>query len=372
MPDPSKRTPPPRSGKNAPPADELEQLFADALAATEERGKKGGRPAAKTPPKGPVGRVAAVEDEEASMRIDIDDTLGLGNGLSAFDDLDRELEAALKDDGEAEDLDAEVEKLLTASLAGEVKGGTVASVAPEIGDDEILAFGDDGAIPLSAAKDMEIERLRSQVGELSRGLSLAELELRTAEDRVQTLEAQVVAATRSQANASREFDAFRRRVEREREDANRHAGEKVIKEFLGVFDNLERALHHAGKDRHSALGQGIDMTLGQLGIALKRNGVERVEARPGAPFDPTIHEAMGQDWSDSVPSGAVVREMQAGFSLHGRLLRATVVLVSRGPRPSSNPSSPALPAMLDPEDRATDGFPAVPGLTAKVESGGDA
>lgn len=358
MPDPSRRPPGKKPPQGPPPAaDELEQLFADAIAATEDRARK--------PPKG--GRAAPPpQDDEASLRIDVEDTLGLGNGESIFDDLDRELEDALKgeQEGDDSDLDAEMERLLTASLTRDAQDKGLKSVAPEIGDEEILALGDDGAIPLSAAKDMEIERLRVQVAELSRSLSMTELELRTAEDRVQTLEAQVVAATRSQANVTREFEAYRRRMEREREDLHKHAGEKIIKEFLGVFDNLERAMHHAGRDRSSALGQGIDMTLGQLGVSLRRHGVERIEVPPGTPFDPNVHEAMGQDFSD-VPAGQVAREMQAGFALNGRLLRAAVVLVSRGPRPGSNPATPPP----DAEDRATDHHPAVgsPSVVSEAE-----
>lgn len=107
----------------------------------------------------------------------------------------------------------------------------------------------------------------------------------------------------------------------------------MIKEFLGVYDNLQRALDHAGAERSSPLGQGVEMILGQFMGALKRCGVERVDATPGVPFDPTFHEAVGQEPHAEIETGGIVTEMQAGFVLNGRLVRASMVTVSQGPMP---------------------------------------
>lgn len=314
------------------PKDELEALFADALAATESRPRKaGGRKPVDFEP----------SEAEKSLHIEVEDPADdlLDHLLDpGFDDLDRELRDALNVEDHREDgLDDEVEDLLTRSLTGDDSGfnGQPLSVSADLGDDEILAAGDFGTMSLSEARDQELAVLRAQNAELSRSLSTYELELRTSEERVQTLEAQVVGSQRQVANAAREVDAIRRRAERDREDLQKYAGEKSLKEFLGVYDNLERALAHAGKDRATALGQGVEMTVTQFGASLRRLGAERVDSTPGRSFDPAVHEAMGQDWHPEVPAGAVALEMQAGFTLHGRLLRAAVVMVSRGPKPES-------------------------------------
>ena len=175
------------------------------------------------------------------------------------------------------------------------------------------------------------DALRARVAELGRVLEERNYEVRAARDRINALNAELVAANRRGAAVSREFETFRQRAARDREDHKKYAAEKVLKEFLGVFDNLQRALEHAGPERDGPLGQGVSMTLHQFESALAQNTVERVPGTVGAKFDPVHHEAVGQAFSDDIPQGAIVSEMQAGFTLHGRLLRAALVTVSRGP-----------------------------------------
>ncbi|GEM_PF-295685 len=190
------------------------------------------------------------------------------------------------------------------------------------------------------------DALRARVAELGRILEERDIELRASRDRINGMNAQLVAANRRGAAISREFETYRKRAERDREDHKKYAAEKVLKEFLGVFDNLERALEHAGVEKDGPLGQGVSMTLHQFGSALAQNGVVRVDGGVGAKFDPVHHEAVGQTFSDDVPLGAIVNEMQAGFTLHGRLLRAAMVVVSRGvegaePPPEESPAEDA-------------------------------
>jgi molecular chaperone GrpE len=181
------------------------------------------------------------------------------------------------------------------------------------------------------------EALRTRVANMGRTLEERDVELRGIRDHVNGLNAQLVAANRRGAAISREFETFRRRAERDREDHKKYAAEKVLKQFLGVFDNLERALGHAGDEKGGPLGQGVSMTLHQFASTLSQSGVVRVESSVGEKFDPVYHEAMGQTFSDTVPTGAIVEEMQAGFTLHDRLLRAAMVTVSRGPEAGPSP-----------------------------------
>lgn len=131
-----------------------------------------------------------------------------------------------------------------------------------------------------------------------------------------------------------EFENFRRRNERERLDFLKFGHESFLKELLQVMDNFERAVAHAksqGAEKGSPLAQvlqGVEMTGYQFSEALKSQGVTPVAAL-GQKFDPAVHEAVGEEDSDAEP-GTIVKEMQKGYILHGRLLRpARVVLAKR-------------------------------------------
>ncbi len=286
-----------------------------------------------------------------------------GDESGGFDELDRELQAALDDDDDAEEdiLQAAMERLLAESFGVSDRQPGEDISLPEIpqedGDDEILALGDDGAISIGDLKDAEIGSLRAQVSELARALTVKDLEIRTQEDRIDGLEQQMVAATRQAAGIGREFESFRRRAEREKEDLKKFAAEKTLKEFLTVFDNLDRAIQHAGADRTTGLGQGVEMILGQFSAALRRCGAQEVPSGVGETFDPQWHEAVGQEYSDELAAGEIAKQLVAGFQLNGRLLRAAMVSVSRGPAPAA-----------EPEEEATEAEVAEPGSPDQTEA----
>jgi len=130
-----------------------------------------------------------------------------------------------------------------------------------------------------------------------------------------------------------EFENFRRRIERDRLDYIKFGHEGFLKELLQVLDNFERALAHAkslGGEKGSPLAlvvQGIEMIHYQFAEALKAQGVTAVPS-VGQKFDPTLHEAVGEEESKSEP-GTIVKEMQKGYQLHGRLLRPARVVVAK-------------------------------------------
>ncbi|MCO4771511.1 MAG: nucleotide exchange factor GrpE [Deltaproteobacteria bacterium] len=351
------------------PEEELEALFAAALADNE--------PATKTQSAPDPGRPRSAKRQspppELFGDIDIDVEAELNSAFDAvpegtdatgeFDELDRELAMALAgEDDEDQDLEASMKALLADSMddgpsdgsptsltsLDSMSGIDLESVEP-LPMDVIMALGPDGAVPISDERDVDLARLRSRVHELERNAALLELELRTKDDRVETLEQQVIAATRQSAGITREFDAFRRRSDRDKDDLKKFAAEKVLKEFLVVFDNLRRALDHSGEAREGAFGKGVEMTVGQFLAALRRCGVEEVNSSPGEVFDPQWHEAVGQEHSDDIAEGAILNSMMAGFTLNDRLLRAAMVSVSRGPAgektepaPTTNPQVATL------------------------------
>jgi len=100
---------------------------------------------------------------------------------------------------------------------------------------------------------------------------------------------------------------------------------------------------HAGQAADSAaLAEGLRLIAGEFGKALSTLGVERIEAE-GKPFDPTLHEAVSAEDSDTVPAGQVLRQFKSGYRVGDQLLRPAAVVVSNGPAAVAAAPSPATP-----------------------------
>jgi molecular chaperone GrpE len=133
-----------------------------------------------------------------------------------------------------------------------------------------------------------------------------------------------------------EFDNYKRLIQRDQRDQIRFGNEHLLKELLPVVDNLERAIKSSREGGGSdVLIQGVDLTLKQLTGALTRFHVVPVEA-VGQPFDPATHQAVTSIESEKIPKQHVVDELQRGYLLHDRILRAAMVSVSAG-RPDGVP-----------------------------------
>lgn len=189
---------------------------------------------------------------------------------------------------------------------------------------------------MSDAAQQLLERLKARTVELTR--------------EVQTLEAALADKTaEAQKNHDRmvwltaELENTKKRQAREKAELEKYGAEKLLREFLPVMDNLERALHHARENAdHQVLSEGVQLTLTQFANAFKRQGVTRIELSPGAPFDPALHEAMMHEESDLAPN-SVVREMLSGYLLQDRLLRASLVTVARPVTSRPTPAAPEEP-----------------------------
>jgi molecular chaperone GrpE len=135
--------------------------------------------------------------------------------------------------------------------------------------------------------------------------------------------------------AQAELENFRKRVRREMEDERRYAALSVIRDLLGVLDNLERAVEAAEKSEtkggtSAGLLDGVKMVVQQFSAVLAQHHCRRIEA-VGQPFDPNLHEAVGQEPTEQYPPGTVVRELRSGYLLHDRVLRPSQVLISTFP-----------------------------------------
>ena len=126
-----------------------------------------------------------------------------------------------------------------------------------------------------------------------------------------------------------DFENYKRRTERDREEMTKFAGQKVITSLLPVLDNFERALQtELQPEEFENFAEGVRMIHRQFLDSLTKAGVERIEAM-GEHFNPEFHEAIMQEENDEVPDETVIGEFQTGYTMHGRLLRPSVVKVSR-------------------------------------------
>ena len=125
-----------------------------------------------------------------------------------------------------------------------------------------------------------------------------------------------------------DFDNFRKRQIREREEWIKRANESLLTDFLPVVDHLHIALDKE-TDSSSPFVSGVKMVYDQFVAALEKNNVVPVDAK-GQPFNPEWHEALSQIPSDTVPANEVIEQFRRGWSLSGRLLRPAQVIVSAG------------------------------------------
>jgi molecular chaperone GrpE len=128
-----------------------------------------------------------------------------------------------------------------------------------------------------------------------------------------------------------EVDNFKKRINREKEDAIRYANENLIKDILPVMDNLERAIAHAqGGGNGKPLVEGVEMVLRGLLDVFGKHGVVQVPA-VGEVFDPGKHEAMAQVESSQYEPNTVIDEHHRGYLLRDRLLRPALVTIAKAP-----------------------------------------
>lgn len=132
--------------------------------------------------------------------------------------------------------------------------------------------------------------------------------------------------------ARADLDNFRKRALREKEEAIRYANNGLLERLLPVIDNFELGLDAAKNAADTAsILQGMSMVHKQLQDFLKNNGLEEVQAE-GEAFDPNKHDAVSQEFSAEVPEGHVVRQVRKGYKIKDRLVRASSVIVSKGPQ----------------------------------------
>jgi len=130
-----------------------------------------------------------------------------------------------------------------------------------------------------------------------------------------------------------DFDNFRRRAHKDRDDVIQYGHENLVKDLLSTVDNLDRAIEHAhqneGGDLASLL-QGVELVQRELYAVLAQHEVHVIDAA-GKEFDPALHEAMAQVQDDTAPPNSVIEVLQKGYQLRDRLLRPSRVVIAKSP-----------------------------------------
>lgn len=138
-----------------------------------------------------------------------------------------------------------------------------------------------------------------------------------------------------------ELENFRKRTRREMEEQSRFAALPLLQDLLGVVDDLQRAIEAAENsaaatpEQTSGLREGVKMVAAHMASVLGKHHCEPIEAL-GLPFDPHLHEAIGQIPHDQYAAGLVALVARQGYHLHERVVRPAQVLVSLGPAAGSS------------------------------------
>lgn len=181
-------------------------------------------------------------------------------------------------------------------------------------------------------------------------------EIETAEEAaeadVEAMKVEIAALKDQILRYAAEADNTRRRAERESNDARAYAIQKFARDLFAVADHLSAATTHAPRDFNDQVVKnfvvGVEMTEKELTSAFERNGLKKLAPERGGKFDPHQHQAMMEQPGDGVAPGAIIKTLQAGYELHGRIVRPAMVVVASktgaadaGAAPAANPYADA-------------------------------
>ena len=167
-------------------------------------------------------------------------------------------------------------------------------------------------------------------------------------DKVAQLEAKIAALEAENSELKEQylrkqadFDNFRKRMQREKEEAARFANKDLMLDILPVIDDFERAIKSAEESRDfDAFHDGVKLIEKQFtGMLDRKWGLKRIEAE-GQEFDPQCHEAVAAEPDPDVTTSVVLEDFQKGYYLHDRVLRSSMVKVAVPQQDSGSESSP--------------------------------
>ncbi|BCB97185.1 protein GrpE [Dissulfurispira thermophila] len=155
----------------------------------------------------------------------------------------------------------------------------------------------------------------------------SEIEDKTAEA-VDAMQAELTEAKDKYLRLYAEFENYKKKVQKDREELIKYSNESLIYELLPALDNLEMALRHSVEANSESLIKGVENTFRELVRILEKFGLKSIDAI-GKPFDPAYHHAMSQVERDDVESNTVVEEFRKGYLYNEKVLRPSLVAVSK-------------------------------------------
>ena len=207
---------------------------------------------------------------------------------------------------------------------------------------QVTADGEADASPADPSSDAP----PSPDGEAGERLGQLEAELAALRSENESLRGQYM-------RIAADFDNFRKRQSRDKEDQRLHITCTTLTEILPVVDNFDRARQQLTPQSEEAqtLHRSYQNLYKQLVDVFKQLGVSPMRVE-GEPFDPTLHEAVLREPSQEHPEDVVIEELQRGYHLDGRVLRHALVKVSMGPGPAggSSPAEASIPPSEGPSD----------------------
>lgn len=147
------------------------------------------------------------------------------------------------------------------------------------------------------------------------------------EEQMKKLTAEKQDLTNTLVRLQADFDNYRKRVERERHQERHRGAETLVEHLLPVLDAFDRAIAAHKGDADDEFRKGFELIRKQLADVLMKQGLERIETE-GKNFDPHFHHAIERVETGERPDGAVLEELQAGYSYHGKVLRPAMVRVA--------------------------------------------
>jgi molecular chaperone GrpE len=135
-----------------------------------------------------------------------------------------------------------------------------------------------------------------------------------------------------------DFENFRKRTERDRQEEGRRGVERLVLDLIPVLDAFDRALQAHDDPAYEEYRKGVTMIRKQLWDGIAKHGVQRIEAA-GKMFDPHQHQAIERLESTDYPDGFIVAVFQDGYTFHGRVLRPAIVRVAVHTEDGGNSSS---------------------------------
>ncbi len=146
----------------------------------------------------------------------------------------------------------------------------------------------------------------------------------------QELEQQLGELTQDLQRTRADFENYRKRVEQEKTAAREAGQASAILKLLPVIDNIERAIVHQPEElKDNKWAQGVANLVKNLEKSLENLGVTRIDAKPGSPFNPELHEAIQFDEDAEGENEVIGEELQAGYLLNGHPIRHAMVKVTR-------------------------------------------